>query len=74
MTTQNAIETYDRTLRDCSEDEYPEWVKEVKHCLETGDLIEGTQWMPFVYDVFDELKKRKVEVSMADEKDKPVTI
>lgn len=67
-TTQHALETYEKTIRNCLPEEYPEWVAEVKHCLETGDLLEGFRWMPFVYDVLDELRGKGTKISMSDSK------
>lgn len=62
MNLEHALDTYDKTIKNCLPEEYPEWVTEVKHCLETGDLLEGTRWMPFVYEVYNKLKGNPIQV------------
>lgn len=65
MTLEQAIETYDRTKRDCNEDEYPEWVKEVDSCLMRGTEPDA-RFAPWVTEVRNEVKGRSI-FSMSDE-------
>lgn len=64
MTLENAIETYDRTKRDCREDEYPEWVTEIDRCIMHDCEVDSrfAEWVPEVLKVV----KARTTVSMAD--------
>ncbi len=55
----DAIETYHKTIKNCLEHEYPEWIKAVNSALETGkeEILDSWMWLEWVKPAYLELKK-----------------
>lgn len=70
VTLDQAIETYERTVRDYPRDSWAHWIVAVNNSIEACKWT-GYEGCPeFAEKVFDANKGDK-KISMADEKDKP---
>jgi hypothetical protein len=70
MKTTDAIDTYNRTIRDDERYTWPNWVVAVSNSLAAGEWLGGDMFPAFAKEVFEALSGVK-KVSMADEKDRP---
>lgn len=65
VTTEQATETYKRTVRDDHRHTWANWVLAVHNSLAAGDWIGGTGYPAFAKEVY-EVVKSEQKISMAD--------
>ena len=65
VTTEQAIETYKRTVRDEQRYTWATWVIAVSNSLAAGEWVGGNIYPGFAKEVFEALKAEK-KISMAD--------
>lgn len=65
VTTAQALETYNRTIRDCDYWDYPEWVRAVALAADTKKPDALINYPAYATGVYRELNKVN-QVSMAD--------
>lgn len=59
MNYKNALETYDQTIKNCMEHEYPAWVSLIQFHLTFGTRPNEKVVEEWIVQVYDEVKRRE---------------